>query len=105
MVRGLIIVRLMKNTAAAVLGPSRTLRVCAGIRSRAPHAHAGDRHGHRALSSIDAAKAAIDSARARTMQSNADRLPQVSGQAGYTYNFPAPLRGLLYPRDGRRLVL
>jgi outer membrane protein len=40
--------------------------------------------------SIDAAKAAIDSARARTMQSNANRLPQVSGDAGYTYNSLRP---------------
>ena len=39
---------------------------------------------------IDAAKAAIDASRARTMQSNAERLPQVSGQAGYTYNSLRP---------------
>src|SRR3984957_15841698 len=39
---------------------------------------------------IDSAKAAIDTSRARTMQSNASRLPQVSGQAGYTYNSLRP---------------
>ncbi|HEY5079579.1 MAG TPA: TolC family protein [Opitutaceae bacterium] len=40
--------------------------------------------------SIDAAKAAIDASRARTMQSNAVRMPQVTGQAGYTYNSLRP---------------
>ena len=47
--------------------------------------------------SLDAAQAAIDSARGRTVQSQADRLPQVSGDAAYTYMslrpyvpFPAP---------------
>ncbi|HMD61239.1 MAG TPA: TolC family protein [Opitutaceae bacterium] len=40
--------------------------------------------------SVDDARAAIDGARARTMQSNADRLPQVSGHAGYTYNSLRP---------------
>jgi outer membrane protein len=46
---------------------------------------------------IDAAKAAIDSSRARTMQSNADRLPQVSGQAGYTYNSLRPYVAFVIP--------
>ena len=35
--------------------------------------------------SLDAAQAAIDSARGRTVQSQADRLPQVSGAAAYSY--------------------
>jgi outer membrane protein TolC len=35
--------------------------------------------------SLDAAQAAVDSARGRTVQSEADRLPQVSAGAGYTY--------------------
>jgi outer membrane protein len=39
---------------------------------------------------IAAAQSAVDAARARTMQSNADRLPQVSGSAGYTYNSLRP---------------
>ncbi len=47
--------------------------------------------------SIDAARAAIDAARARTMQSNADRLPQVSGQAGYTYNSLRPYVAFSFP--------
>lgn len=40
--------------------------------------------------SIDAARAAIDAARARTMQANADRLPQVSGNADYLYSSLRP---------------
>ncbi len=40
--------------------------------------------------SLDAARAAVDAARARTMQSNASRLPQVSGQGGYLYNSLRP---------------
>jgi outer membrane protein TolC len=40
--------------------------------------------------SMDAARAAVDAARARTMQSKPSRLPQVSGQAGYTYNSLRP---------------
>ncbi len=47
--------------------------------------------------SIDAARSAIDAARARTMQSNADRLPQVSGQAGYTYNSLRPYVAFSFP--------
>ncbi len=47
--------------------------------------------------SIDAARAAIDGARARTMQSNADRLPQVSGHAGYTYNSLRPYVAFSFP--------
>jgi outer membrane protein TolC len=47
--------------------------------------------------SIDAARAAIDAARARTMQSNADRLPQVSGQGAYTYNSLRPYVSFTFP--------
>jgi len=39
---------------------------------------------------ISAAQAAVDAARARSMQANAERLPQVSGQAGYTYSSLRP---------------
>src|ERR1017187_3327213 len=35
--------------------------------------------------SLAAAQAAVDSARGRTMQSEADRLPQISADAAYTY--------------------
>jgi len=47
--------------------------------------------------SIDAARAAIDASRARIMQSNADRLPQVSGQAGYTFNSLRPYVAFAFP--------
>lgn len=40
--------------------------------------------------SLDAAQAAVDAARARTMEANADRLPQVTGNAGYTYTSLRP---------------
>jgi outer membrane protein len=40
--------------------------------------------------SLDAARAAVDAARARTMQSNASRLPQVSGQGAYLYDSLRP---------------
>jgi outer membrane protein len=46
---------------------------------------------------IAAAQAAVDAARARTMQSNADRLPQVSAQAGYTYNSLRPYVSFAIP--------
>jgi len=46
---------------------------------------------------IDSARAEIDASRARTMQSNADRLPQVSGQAGYTYNSLRPFVAFDFP--------
>jgi outer membrane protein len=46
---------------------------------------------------IAAAQAAVDAARARTMQSNADRLPQVSAQAGYTYNSLRPYVSIAIP--------
>lgn len=39
---------------------------------------------------IAAAQSAVDAARARTMQTNADRLPQVSAQGGYTYSSLRP---------------
>jgi outer membrane protein TolC len=39
----------------------------------------------------------VDAARARTMQSNADRLPQVSAQAGYTYNSLRPYVAFAIP--------
>jgi outer membrane protein TolC len=47
--------------------------------------------------SIDAAKAAVDAARARTMQSNADRLPQVSANADYLYNSLRPYVAFAIP--------
>lgn len=47
--------------------------------------------------SIDAARAAIDAARARTMQSNASRLPQVTGQGMYNYFSPRPYVALSLP--------
>src|SRR5271169_6641847 len=47
--------------------------------------------------SIDAARAAIDAARARTMQSNAGRLPQVTGRAGYTYTSLRPYVAIALP--------
>jgi outer membrane protein TolC len=40
--------------------------------------------------SMDAARSAVDAARARTVQSNASRLTQVNGNAGYTYNSLRP---------------
>jgi outer membrane protein len=46
---------------------------------------------------ISAAQAAVDAARARSMQANADRLPQVSGQAGYTYNSLRPFVAISIP--------
>ncbi len=46
---------------------------------------------------IAAAQAAVDAARARTLQSNADRLPQVSAQAGYTYNSLRPYVAFAIP--------
>jgi outer membrane protein TolC len=46
---------------------------------------------------LDAARAAVDAARARTMESNASRLPQVSGQAGYTYNSLRPYVSISIP--------
>ena len=39
---------------------------------------------------LDAARAAVDAARARTLQSNASRLPQVSGQGTYLYDSMRP---------------
>ncbi len=47
--------------------------------------------------SIEAARAEVDAAGARTMQTNADRLPQVSGQAGYTYNSLRPYVAFSFP--------
>jgi outer membrane protein len=47
--------------------------------------------------SIDAARAEVDAASARTMQSNADRLPQVSGQAGYNYDSLRPYVAFAIP--------
>ena len=47
--------------------------------------------------SMDAARAAIDAARARTMQANAGRLTQVSGQAGYTYDSLRPYVAIAIP--------
>jgi outer membrane protein len=46
---------------------------------------------------ISAAQAAVDASRARSMQANADRLPQVSGQAGYTYNSLRPYVSIAIP--------
>jgi outer membrane protein TolC len=46
---------------------------------------------------IDAARAAIDASRARTMQSNADRMPQVSAQGSYTYDSLRPYVAISLP--------
>jgi outer membrane protein TolC len=46
---------------------------------------------------ITAAQAAVDAARARSVQANADRLPQVSGQAGYTYDSLRPYVAIAIP--------
>jgi outer membrane protein TolC len=47
--------------------------------------------------SLEAAQAEIDGAQARTTQSKADRLPQVSAQGGYTYNSLRPYIGFTFP--------
>jgi len=47
--------------------------------------------------SLDGARAEVDAAGARTMQSNADRLPQVSGQAGYAYDSLRPYVSFALP--------
>ncbi|HXN35920.1 MAG TPA: TolC family protein [Opitutaceae bacterium] len=47
--------------------------------------------------SIEAARDEVDAAGARAMESNADRLPQVSGQAGYTYNSLRPYVAFSFP--------
>ncbi len=47
--------------------------------------------------SIDAAKAAIDAAHARTMQANADRLPQVGAGADYLYDSLRPYVAISIP--------
>jgi outer membrane protein len=47
--------------------------------------------------SLDAAKAAVDAATARTMETNSSRLPQVSGSAGYTYNSLRPYVAISTP--------
>ena len=39
---------------------------------------------------MDGARAAVDAARARTTQAGSQRLPQVTGQAGYTFNSLRP---------------
>ncbi|HVW21404.1 MAG TPA: TolC family protein [Opitutaceae bacterium] len=49
---------------------------------------------------LDAAQAAIDAARARTEQSNADRLPQVAANGGYTYMSLRPYVALPIPGAG-----
>ncbi len=46
---------------------------------------------------ISAAQAAVDAARARSMQANADRLPQVTGQANYAYNSLRPYVAIAIP--------
>jgi outer membrane protein TolC len=46
---------------------------------------------------IDAARAAIDQARAQTLQSNASRLPQVTGSADYLYTSLRPYVSISLP--------
>ena len=46
---------------------------------------------------IAAAQAAVDAARARSVQANADRMPQVSGHAGYTYSSLRPYVAISIP--------
>src|ERR1019366_6448604 len=50
--------------------------------------------------SIDAAQAAVDAARARTTQSDADRQPQVSAQGNYAYNSLRPYVAFPLPNGG-----
>jgi outer membrane protein TolC len=89
----------MKHTAATVLA-------LAAIAS--PAGAAGSEAGPLTLEqtieavvahypSIDAAQAAVDAARARTVQSNSNRLPQVSGQADYAYNSLRPYVAISIP--------
>jgi outer membrane protein len=47
--------------------------------------------------SLDAARAEVDAAGARTMESNAARLPQVNGDAGYTYDSLRPYVSFSFP--------
>jgi outer membrane protein len=47
--------------------------------------------------SLDGARAAVDAARARTIQSNSSRLPQVSGAADYMYNSLRPYVAISIP--------
>jgi outer membrane protein TolC len=47
--------------------------------------------------SLDAARAAVDAARARTVEANSSRLPQVSGNGGYTYNSVRPYVAFALP--------
>src|SRR5580692_366828 len=88
---------MMKTTAAALLAAA-TFLACA------PGAAAAPLTLSQAIAavlarypSLDAARAASDASRARTMQANADRLPQVSGQGGYTYNSIRPYVAITIP--------
>jgi outer membrane protein TolC len=88
----------MKQTAAlvlalAVVGPSARAQTPAGPLTLSQTIEAVIAH----YPSIDAAQAAVDAARARTVQSNASRLPQVSGQAGYTYTSLRPYVAISIP--------
>ncbi len=46
---------------------------------------------------MDAARSAVDAARARTMQAGSARMPQVTGQAGYTYSSLRPYVAIRIP--------
>jgi outer membrane protein TolC len=54
--------------------------------------------------SIDAARAEVDAAGARSMQSNASRLPQLSGHAGYTYDSLRPYVAFAFPGMPRNAI-
>jgi len=47
--------------------------------------------------SLDAARSAVDAARARTIEANSSRLPQVTGNGGYTYNSLRPYVAFAIP--------
>ncbi len=53
---------------------------------------------------IDAARSAVDAARARTMQANSSRLPQVTGQGGYNYTSLRPYVAISIPGGPRGAI-
>ena len=88
----------MKHTAALVLalvamGPSARAESPAGPLTLSQTIEAVIAH----YPSIDAAQAAVDAARARTVQANASRLPQVTGQGAYAYTSMRPYVAISIP--------
>lgn len=88
----------MKNTAALLAAAALGASALAQGDTQAPLtlAQAINRVIER-YPSIEDAKAAVDAARARTMQSNADRLPQVSGGGTYLYDSLRPYVAFALP--------